>query len=112
MIVRPSRVPSAAIEIPRSNILEDLTSAGGVHQGTNTMALNLLQMVVRQGTNMLVVFKFDMAVSLIQVCRRYGFAPDARAFFVPNGSQPMKMGLQAWHGYFQYIISSRLLSRS
>ncbi|KZT69027.1 Piwi-domain-containing protein [Daedalea quercina L-15889] len=66
--------------------IQRLMASGGAQQGENTMALNLLQIVVRQATNM-----------------RHGFAPDARAFFVQNGSRDMPMGLQAWHGYFQSV---------
>ncbi|KAH9842843.1 Piwi domain-containing protein [Rhodofomes roseus] len=61
-------------------------AVGGAQQGENLMALNLMQIVVRQASNM-----------------RHGFAPDARAFFIERGNKDLSMGLQAWRGYFQSV---------
>ncbi|KAI0934440.1 hypothetical protein AcV5_006281 [Taiwanofungus camphoratus] len=61
---------------------------------TSTMAINLLQIIVRQAPNM-----------------RHGFPPQARAFFVQRGAKDLSAGLQAWHGFFQSVrpVLGRLL---
>ncbi|KAI0950267.1 hypothetical protein AcV7_008788 [Taiwanofungus camphoratus] len=74
--------------------IEQLISQGGLAAGKSTMAVNLLQIIVRQVPNM-----------------TYGFPPHARAFYIERGAQDLTGGLQAWHGFFQSVrpVLGRLL---
>ncbi|KAI0831166.1 Piwi domain-containing protein [Trametes gibbosa] len=52
----------------------------------NSMALNLLQLIVRQAPNM-----------------RHNFPADARSFYIAHNSKMIGNGLSAWRGYFQSV---------
>ncbi|CCM05785.1 uncharacterized protein FIBRA_08018 [Fibroporia radiculosa] len=74
--------------------IDQLTMPGGAGANTNTMAVNLLQIIIRQAPNI-----------------RHGFSPDARSFFTSSHSKDLAQGLQAWHGFFQSVrpVLGRLL---
>jgi len=65
--------------------IDQLIAPGGVQANSSTMAVNLLQIIVRQAANM-----------------RHGFAPEARSFFISRSAVDLSGGLEAWHGFFQY----------
>lgn len=74
--------------------IDRLIAPGGAGAAASTMAVNLLQIIIRQAPN-----------------KRHGFPPEARSFFVNQGNQELAGGLQAWHGYFQSVrpVLNRLL---
>lgn len=66
------------------------------------MAVNLLQIIVRQVPNMYSYNVFSCCACTHTYDRRtYGFPPHARAFYIERGAQDLTGGLQAWHGFFQ-----------
>ncbi|KAI8998763.1 Piwi domain-containing protein [Trametes punicea] len=54
--------------------------------GDNLMALNLLQLIVRQAPNM-----------------RHSFPADARSFYIAHNSRDLRYGISAWRGFFQSV---------
>ncbi|GBE81912.1 hypothetical protein BKA93DRAFT_828976 [Sparassis latifolia] len=86
------RLQKSAVINPRD--IENLTRPGGSTPHTSSMAINLLQLIVRQDANL-----------------RHGFPPEGRSFFLSKSAIPLPGGLQAWRGYFQSVqpVVNRLL---
>ncbi|GBE81691.1 Protein argonaute [Sparassis crispa] len=72
----------------------NLTRKGGFTPHTSSMAVNLVQLIVRQEANL-----------------RHGFLADARSFYVRTGERELDRGLKAWRGFFQSVrpVLGRLL---